>query len=110
MHLGVPTLQPQQDGDVNREPGDLTCALLDDQGSPTIHPPSSEVTALVDLVEIIELVIRALGPAPRRTIDLARKDRHCNREISAVFCSTALKLLLFSQYNCADEVALFVSQ
>ncbi len=38
------------------------------------------MAALVDLVEVDELVIRALGPAAWRTIDLARKHRHRNRD------------------------------
>ena len=61
--------------------------------------PRREVTALVDLVEVDELGIGALGPAPRRLVDLAGKHRHGDRDRDlAVFCSTALKLLLlFSQ-------------
>jgi hypothetical protein len=37
------------------------------------------VTALVDLVEVDEVVISTLSPAAWRTIDLARKDRHGSR-------------------------------
>jgi hypothetical protein len=42
--------------------------------------PRREVTALVDLVEIDELVITTLGPASWRTVDLAGKDRHGSRD------------------------------
>src|SRR2546422_10627862 len=42
--------------------------------------PRREVTALVDLVKVDELVIGTLGPALWRTIDLARKHRHRNRD------------------------------
>src|SRR5438093_7833720 len=42
--------------------------------------PRREVTALLDLVPINELVITLLDPASWRTIDLAGKDRHCRRD------------------------------
>src|SRR5690348_12337242 len=37
--------------------------------------PCREMAALVDLVEIDQVVITPLGPAARRLIDLAREDR-----------------------------------
>src|SRR5258706_10878074 len=39
--------------------------------------PRSEVAALVELVEVDELGIRPLGPAPRGCVDLVGKDAHC---------------------------------
>lgn len=65
------------------------------------------MAALVDLVDVDEVVIGALGPASQRPVDLAGKDRPAaGREMS-----TALKLLaLFSQYSRAEEVAVPVNQ
>jgi hypothetical protein len=59
--------------------------------------PGREVPALVDLVEIDEVAIGALGPALRRTVDLAGNTvTATGSEISAVFCTEALVLLLLS--------------
>ena len=38
--------------------------------------PRGEVAALLDLVEIDQVVVAVLGPAARGAVDLARKDRH----------------------------------
>src|ERR1051325_2072322 len=45
--------------------------------------PRREVPAFVDLVVVDELGIRLLGPAPRRLILLAWKDRHGYRDLDA---------------------------
>ena len=42
--------------------------------------PGREVAALAGLVEVDEVVIRALGPAARGLIDLAGKDAHGSRD------------------------------
>src|SRR5580693_8507596 len=42
--------------------------------------PGCKVSAFVDAVVINQLVIRALRPAPRRFINLTRKDAHGSRD------------------------------
>src|ERR1700754_3440488 len=42
--------------------------------------PGREVAAFVDLVVVDEIRIGPLGPAPRRLVQLARKDGHRGRD------------------------------
>src|SRR5438445_3327909 len=46
--------------------------------------PGGEVVAPVDLVEVDEVGVRPLGPAPRRLIHLAGKDAHGSRNGDAL--------------------------
>src|SRR6516162_2144621 len=46
--------------------------------------PGGEVVALVDLVEVDELGIGLLSPAPRHLVELAREDAHRGRDGDAL--------------------------
>src|SRR5215216_1288800 len=55
--------------------------------------PGSEVTAPVDLVEVDEIGIGALGPAPRRPVLLAREDGYGDRDVHALGVEEAALVL-----------------
>src|SRR5215831_2348999 len=55
--------------------------------------PGGEVAALVDLVEVDELRVGPLGPAPRRLILLAREDAHGHRDGDALGVEEATLVL-----------------
>ena len=70
------------------------------------------MAALVDLAEVDEVGVRALGPATRRLIALAGDLIAAGTEISVVLCAAALLGLppAFSQYSRPAEVPVLVSQ
>jgi hypothetical protein len=65
------------------------------------------VPALADLVEVNEVVIRPLCPAPRGLVVLAGKDADGRRDRDV---SVVVKAELISQYRRAEETPVPVSQ
>jgi hypothetical protein len=65
------------------------------------------VAALVDLVPVHQVVLAPLGPASRRTINLAGKDRHGGRDGDVHRVEV---IGVFSQYSRAEDVPELVSQ
>src|SRR5215211_164221 len=55
--------------------------------------PGGEVAALVDFVEMDELGVRLLGPAPRRLVLLAGEDGHGHRDLHALGVEEAALVL-----------------
>src|SRR5215472_16277682 len=71
--------------------------------------PSREVVALVDLVEVDEVGISALGPGRRRLIKLSRKDAHCSWDGDTLEHAARATCESASPYNVCGRNAISVA-